>query len=94
MTHNQNYSPGELERQLRSFGFYVPEKQILQEGDWRSELYVVARDALILNNRAKNGMENIESTIKNYRDAIDMLENGAEVSISNEQVRFDQLGLT
>ena len=84
------YSPEELERQLRSFGFYVPEEQVLESGDWRSELYILARDALIQNNRAKNGMEKIQMTIQNYRDAIDAFQNGAEVSINNEQVSFDQ----
>jgi len=81
------YSPEELERQLRSFGFYVPEQQVLEPGDWRSELYILARDALIQNNRAKNGMEKIQITIQNYRDAIDSFQNGAEVSINNEQVK-------
>ena len=83
------YSPEELERQLRSFGFYVPEEQVLEPGDWRSELYILARDALIQNNRAKNGMEKIQMTIQNYRDAIDAFQNGAEVSINNEQVSFN-----
>ena len=82
------YSPEELERQLRSFGFYVPEKQVLVPGDWRSELYILARDALIQNNRALNGMEKIQMTIQNYKDAINSFQNGAEVSINNEQVYY------
>ena len=88
------YSPEELERQLRSFGFYVPKEQVLEPGDWRSELYELARDALIQNNRAQNGMEKIQMTIQNYKDAIDSYKNGAEVSINNEQVDHeDQLVL-
>ena len=34
-------------------------------------------------------MEKIQMTIQNYRDAIDAFQNGAEVSINNEQVSFD-----
>ena len=83
------YSPEELERQLRGFGFYVPEEQVLVPADWRSELYILARDALIQNNRAKNGMEKIQMTIQNYRDAISSFQNGAEISINNEQVYTD-----
>ena len=60
----------------------------MEPGDWRSELYILARDALIQNNRAKNGMEKIQMTIQNYRDAIGAFQNGAEVSINNEQVNI------
>ena len=81
----KQFSPDELEKQLRELEFSMPFPQ-RPTNDERWEMYQLAVRSIRVFNAPKVLLKNIDTMINNYKKALNLYENGAVVDMHNDQV--------